>query len=114
MNAVERARELGTEHGTRAAEKWFAGANGSHYLDHARGHGEWCASIAYEDVMPQPDLSSPNVFAIGDETETTYYVNLDDPDEGRDVPGEIVDAYSAAFTAAVETTIRARCEETGR
>ena len=81
MSAVERARELGTEHGREAAEAWLD--------DHAVGWAVIARRInrdGFKPVrgyLPKPYASSGDYAAC--------------------------EAYEAAFTEAVETTIRERC-----
>ena len=81
MSAVERAREIGTEHGRAAGEEWL--------VDHAVGLAVIARRIkrdGFEPVrgyLPKPHASSGDYAAC--------------------------EAYEAAFTEAVETTIRERC-----
>lgn len=106
MDAIDKAREMGAEHGREAAEEWFDSANG------------WRQKLAllaldrqppFEDGMsslPEPDLSGEgNTPTICDLT----------ADEGREdwSWGEIIDVehiYEEAFREARDATIRARCE----
>lgn len=92
MNPTDRARDLGTEHGARVAEEWMV------YVGAFDGCPDW-----WTGEWPQPDLSAVSIEAVGG---ATYEV--------ASRAGLICDAYEAAFTAAVEATIRAKCEETGR
>lgn len=92
---VMRALELGAEHGTKAAKEWMgrephAGFTGS--------HAEWRRALttALADPerypLPEPDLlTGEGTFAA--------------------VCQQDLDVYGAAFRAAVEATVRARCEQ---
>lgn len=77
---VEKAAQLGTEHGTRAAEAWLAS-----------GVGVLTAEVRAR-MKPAPDWNDPATLAV---------------------PIAYTDEYAVAFTAAVEATIRTKCEEVG-
>lgn len=95
MTPVDRARDLGTEHGTRAAVEWWPSVN---TLD----LGPALDGVDRELVdWPQPDLSG-----LGVVTELELPVAAGDFDQLY----AIRQVYEAAFTAAVEQTIQARCE----
>lgn len=96
-SAVQRASELGAEHGTRAAEDWWPTATPSQ-RDFLTLRARKGMSFPTGAWLPQPDLRN----------------NYDNLTElfGADVPRwEMTLAWEAAFTAAVEATIRAKCEE---
>lgn len=114
MNAEEKARELGAEHGKAAGEAWLETFG---ECGHFQRQGTPCADHA----LPEPDLSgewvdgySPRQLVVDatggypkvlDMTSTTGLMF-------QEIENELCDAYAAAFTAAVEATVRAKCEET--
>lgn len=93
MTSVERAAELGAEHGIRAAEE-FLNQPRWHSLD---GFDRW----KYQEGWPQPDLSNLDFLKVA---RAAQY-------EGYDVAVHIDESYRTTFTSAVEATIRQHCEE---
>lgn len=97
MSAVARAEALGREHGTQAAEAWLGLGGWNPRLLRLLGRAEHEKDRGRYN-WPQPDLSMVR----------------SDFAHGR-VPGSTAicdncDAYEAAFTAAVESTIRQASE----
>jgi len=89
LTAEHRAAELGATHGRRAAEAWLRIAKCS-VCGTRLGHD--CEPLNHglrsPVALPAPDLSDPRLDYLGTAIST------------------IRDAYCAAFTAAVESTIR--------
>lgn len=88
MNATDKARELGAEHGRRDAEVFSARYPRSAARSALSGRG-----------LPEPDLSGEQVAkAIG------HYVADGDVDQRY----ALRESYRAAYREAVETTVRDR------
>lgn len=87
--AVERAAELGREHGVVAGANWIA------QRDHWERDG-----FSYQVPLPEPDLSA------GDVAELLGIPLPDSVWDERDEKWDGLRAYETAFTAAVEATIR--------
>lgn len=95
MDAVDKARELGTEHGRKAGEAWHAFVAPPDGL-----YGAYCQRCNGDQDshrLPEPDPS-------GD------YDIAQELDGCGDRWENLIDAYSAAFTAAVEAVVRERVE----
>lgn len=93
MNAIERAAQLGAEHGRRDAGAWCKSDFGHWYVTTASPR----ARKRYDRRFPSPDESDVldlNALAI---TDTEYLIALS--------------AYGAAYREAVETTVREKCGE---
>lgn len=113
MNRTERAAEIGNEHGKAAAEAWLdaqaieAPYQGEYMLNPRSRVGWLLTEADGEDReaynWPEPDLS-------GDYTRLDLRNDCGEYLDTRFIDG-LVDAYSAAFTAAVEATVRADCEQ---
>jgi hypothetical protein len=111
--AITKAAEIGREHGTNAASWFFDGNTATEYYRSTLRALEAGDPMVY-DQMPAPDLSGEwadgySVRQLGEDTDSAYLVNRDDPDEGTDVPCEVVDAYEFAFSEAVEAEIVRVC-----
>lgn len=97
MNATEKARTLGTEHGTRAAEDYWP--KGS----------DWWLGFGAQDMEhwlkhPPADHPLPTLSGLAVVTELELPVAAGDFDQLYGIR----QSYEAAFTAAVERTIRAK------
>lgn len=120
---TDRAAQLGAEHGKAAAEAWCHGAHwvivdtddsvldrfqtetGALALLATADYPEGAAVSFVPEPLPEPDLS--------DYTEDDLYEDCGfNPEYGND--GSVLGAYESAFRAAVETTVRERCEEVTR
>lgn len=110
LTPIGRAREIGTEHGKAAAEAWLPEVS-TLDLGAILEDGERVAVYGW----PEPDLSGDNLSRVADDCGHDY----PNPEPGTEdfVDGywqagfdAIAKAYEAAFTAAVEATVRAKCE----
>lgn len=108
MNPVEKAAELGREHGVRDAEAWCA-----EWLDDPTrpSYRSWTLLEAIERgtahrslEWPEPDLSGflPNFHALSEPD--TDYCTCTNCQAKRD-------AYCDAYREARDETIRVQCEE---
>lgn len=108
---VLRAAQLGTEHGTRAAEAWLI-------RNHPNGLTGLARAVVLSlmrnpsglvsgEPLPEPDLTDTAVaYAL------RYFAEMDDFTSPR--YQDLKDAYKTVFRAAVEATVQARCEEVTR
>lgn len=96
VNATDRARELGTEHGTRAAEEWWAVRS-----ETARTLLTRSGSTLVDDPTLRA-LDWPKI-----NTDKLPVMAL--TSHGYSMTASMKGAYEAAFTAAVEATIRQAC-----
>lgn len=101
VSPVEKAAQLGTEHGAQAAEEWLTEDDGVGTIELiSRPGGLQDTQGGY---WPQPDsCENGSIF---------YFAKID---ESGDYHHECVAAYSETFRSAVEATIRAKCEETAQ
>lgn len=98
---IVRASVLGAEHGRVAAEAWLR--RPEHNMT-VRAFGASSVRIAGRGAKPVPDLSDDyDIFSLGLDAGRL-------PDGGCVSTPEMWAAYEAAFTAAVEATVRAQCE----
>jgi hypothetical protein len=93
VSAVERAKELGTEHGTAAAEEWLR-----KYGPHSIGRIQASDFLNGRTKTPS-DWPIPEVH------------KLDDWELGAVEWMEWATAYETAYGEAVLATVRAKCEE---
>jgi hypothetical protein len=94
VNAVDRARDLGAEHGRRDAEAWLSRNYGGTPEEANSILASYDAGIAVEaDGLPEPDLSADDGYALNVATESG-------------ITPETEYAYCAAYRDARDETIR--------
>lgn len=115
-DAIGKAREIGREHGENAALAWWA--------DYTPAAGKVIVSrmMAQTSVLqtfgghlPRPDLSGEWADSLTPRSLAVFVgmpdLGPDDDTEMAEALNAVCDAYEEAFSQAVETAIRAACEQ---
>lgn len=90
MNALDRATQIGTEHGRAAGEAWFRRGWNPAMVDQIITHPKIQANYGY----PRPEVHKLDDWVLATDEWVTF-----------------ARTYEAAFTAAVEATAREACGE---
>lgn len=119
MTAIERAAELGREHGREAGEAWCAQRDGivlrdfADFYDRDEGYDvaaeNWQADAEGPERLPAPDAVALRCSTgrlshdLGEREDICHYC-------GKPHGRGVISVYCAAFRAAVAEVVRERCE----